>query len=48
MKKFFKYLVYFSTIIILFVPFLIFSIFGFLAWILFSLHDLIFDWTHEY
>ena len=47
MKKFFKELVYFTSVIILFVPFLIFGIFGFLAWMLFSLHDLLFDWVYE-
>lgn len=47
MKKFFKKLVYYTTVIILLIPFLVLCACGFLAWILFSLHDLIFDWVYE-
>lgn len=47
MKKFFKYLVYFLTTVILFVPFIMCFAFGFIAWLLFSLYDLVFDWAHE-
>lgn len=47
MKKFFKHLVYFSTIIILFIPFIMCIAFGFIAWLIFCLYDLVFDWTHE-
>lgn len=47
MKKFFKKLVYFTTVITLFIPFIVCCVFGFLAWILFTLYDLIFDWAYE-
>lgn len=47
MKKFFKKLVYFITVITLFVPFIVFFVFGYLAWALLNLYDLIFDWVYE-
>jgi len=47
MKKFFKKLVYYITVITLFIPFLVLCACGFMAWLIFSLYDLIFDWSHE-
>lgn len=47
MKKFFKKLVYFITVVTLFIPFVVFSAFGFLAWALINLNYLIFDWVYE-
>lgn len=48
MKKFFKRLMYFTTIITLFIPFLVFCACGFIAWGLFSVYDLVFEWSHEH
>ena len=47
MKKFFKKLVYFSTIIVFLIPFIVCVIFGATAWLMFSLYDLVFEWAHE-
>lgn len=47
MKKFFKKLVYYITVITLFIPFVVFCAFGLTAWLLLSLYDLVFDWSHE-
>ena len=47
MKKFFKKLVYYTTVTTLFIPFIVFCAFGCLAWILLGLYDLVFDWAHE-
>lgn len=47
MKKFFKKLVYFSTIIVFLIPFIVCVIFGVTAWLMFSLYDLIFNWAYE-
>lgn len=47
MKKFFKKLVYFSTIIVFLIPFIVCVIFGVIAWLMFSLYDLIFNWVYE-
>lgn len=47
MKKFFKKLVYSITVITLFIPFVVFCALGCLAWALFNLYDLMFDWAYE-